>query len=152
MWKFLSRPDKSVPLRDGNDESILATRPICTANKRHYKQTQHQSKISSENLVQLNIRHQTHCNLTYFLFWWKNILPLGIRRKTDAKRRRFDSSFRYPTPNKLHLNHSSKSQCNHLFVTQGSYLSISLLVLQNNMFFIARKLTDYLEKLTFLVL
>ena len=28
-----------------------------------------------------------------------------------------------------------KSQCNHLFVTQGSYLSISLLVLQNNMFY-----------------
>ena len=26
-------------------------------------------------------------------------------------------------------------QCNHLFVTQGSYLSISLLVLQNNVFY-----------------
>ena len=65
----------------------------------------------------------------------KHILPLGIRRKIDAKRRSFDSSFRYPTPNKLHLNHRSKSQCNHLFVTQGSYLSICLLVLQNNMFY-----------------
>jgi len=62
------------------------------------------------------------------------ILPLGIRSKIDAKRS-FDSSFRYPTPNLLHRNHRSKSQCNHLFVTQVTYLSISLLVLQNNMFY-----------------
>ena len=58
----------------------------------------------------------------------------SIRSEIDANRS-FDSSFRCPTPNKLHLNHRSKSQCNHLFVTQGSYLSISLLVLQNNMFY-----------------
>ena len=100
MWKFLPRPDKIVPLRDGNDESILATRPIVlqtnvTINKPNINQKSAQKTFYSSISDIIHIVH-----LKYFLFWWKNIiLPLGIRRKIDAKRRSFDSSFRYPTPN-----------------------------------------------------